>query len=286
MVLQLPRSAVDPVDAVAQTLASRFDPERPLPAAAEALVAPLVRAAGGGRAPELEELAQAFGRSRCAAGGSPLEVVDDLLGLRAVLESTVAQSGLDLDHAVLDRTLRAAMEGALDVPRTLPATRDQVTGFLLPGVFLEVVQCEVDAASRFGAPTVLVVHAPSVAAAIAAKGRLAGDLLRVRLASALRATARRSDVLGLIDTDHELVGVLLPRTDALRAQAVVRRLLSRLETMDKEVRAAPARVAGLRGGRRGAYCVGVGYLSAPTETGDLLAAARASLELVQEMPAE
>lgn len=221
------------------------------------------------------EAAAGVGVLRARRGHGAAGLVEDLLALRPAVEQVAGAEPRRLTTC-LDAALQAGV-GALttelaSLARTDAATRDTLTGVLARHVLEEALNHEVLSAARHGAPSLVVVDLDGLTRFMEVQGRLAGDLHLVRTTEILASASRRSDVVGRLGVDQ--LAVVLPRTDLARALVVARRVLARSR--------ADAR-AGERadpGSTRHAprLSVGVAWLPAPAQAGDLLAAAEQALD--------
>lgn len=133
-------------------------------------------------------------------------------------------------------------------------TRDPLTGLLATPVLREALAHEVASAERYGPPSLVIVDVVDYETWAEACGALRADLVLRGLASTLRSSSRRSDILGLLGPGR--LCLLLPRTQAGHAQIVLRR-----------VRTHCARL----GAQQAQLVVGLVHVRAPGDVEEVLA---------------
>lgn len=223
--------------------------------------------AGADPGAAVAEAGYALGAVRAAQGHGAVTVVEDVLTLRPRLAAETWPADLPLLGRTLDAALLAAVAGhEAERPHVLAGTRDPLSGLLHPAVFTEVLDKEVAAAARDGAPSLLLVDLDGFAEHLEEAGRLAVDLLLVRVAQLLVESSRRSDVLARLEESR--LALLLPRTDQARALVVARRVLARART--HEHLAPEVAPVALR--------LGLGWLPAPASGDRLVTAADQALQ--------
>ena len=230
--------------------------EAPIPAFASLLLAAVQRAPV--RVDDLRTGAESLGVLRAQQGHTVAGLVEDLLALR----------GVALDDAVVDTALRLAISAYVDeltVVLTSKATRDPLTGLPNRAAFDEALGHEVATASRSAAPSLLLVDLDRFKLVNDTDGHLAGDLVLVGVAEVMRTNVRPSDVVCRLGGDE--FAVVLPRTNAARAQQIARRLLNASHTA--------AGLASLN--VRVTFSIGIAWQQAPSNPAALVQLADAAL---------
>jgi diguanylate cyclase (GGDEF)-like protein len=228
-----------------------------------------VLAAQDGQAAEREgvrEAAEALGVLRAQHGHAIAGLVEDLVALRALLRPTPDT------HRLVDVALSAATAAYVDELTAIleaSATRDPLTGLPNRAAFNEAMAHEIAAASRNGAPALLLLDLDGFKGVNDTDGHLAGDAVLVAVAELLRMQVRAGDLACRLGGDE--FAVVLPKTTQARALRVARRILT--ASHDAAGLASPS--ASVR------LSIGVGWLETPADPEALIAVTDAALYAVK-----
>ncbi|HUR51604.1 MAG TPA: GGDEF domain-containing protein [Mycobacteriales bacterium] len=235
-----------------------------VPAFARALEA-AVTGASTGR--ELTRAAESLGVLRAQQGHAVAGLTEDMLALREVVGATTAEQLL-----VVDTALRLAVSAYVDelvAVLSSQATRDPLTGLPNRAAFDEALAHELAGVGRAAPPSLLLVDLDRFKAVNDTEGHLAGDAVLKAVADVLRGHVRPTDVACRLGGDE--FAIVLPRTGALRALQVARRLLN-----------AARKAPGLEVGDTGVtLSIGVGWLPSPADAAELIGLADRSLYAVK-----
>jgi len=197
----------------------------------------LLALTGDGDDRPLADPAHALGVLRAQQGHAVTTVLEDVIALRPYLWGRVAATVASEDPAelmlmherlvmVIERVLRFVTDAYVaETARMLgaQARRDPLTGLLNRAGFDEAIDHELAAASRYGAPALLLVDLDGFKSVNDTAGHLAGDRILVGVARLLEQTARAGDFVARLGGDE--FAVVLPRTELAKAELVGRRLV-------------------------------------------------------------
>jgi diguanylate cyclase (GGDEF)-like protein len=185
----------------------------------------------------LVDPAQALGVLRAQQGHAVTTVLEDVIALRPYLWGRAAATVASDDPAelmlvherlvtVIERVLRAVTDAYVEETSRMlaaQARRDPLTGLLNRAGFDEALGHELAAATRYGAPGLLLVDLDGFKNVNDTAGHLAGDRILVGVARLLEQVARAGDIVARLGGDE--FAVVLPRTDIARAELVAHRLV-------------------------------------------------------------